>query len=269
MLELYQFNNSVCSQKVRITLCEKGLPFETRNVDLFTGAQYDPEYIKLNPKAYVPTLVDNGRAVCESTLICEYLDDAYPDPPLKPAEPLARADMRLWGKVVDEGLHVGVTMLSFSAMFRDRMKAMSAEQREERYRNVGDPARRDRFISTFEHGVESPYVFQAIAAYETAFKSLADTLEDGRQWIAGGEFSLAEINLAPYAARLEYLTLLDVWISGRPAIAAWWDRVKARPSYVAAIVEPLPEAQAAEMAETGARIRARIAERHGEYLAGL
>jgi glutathione S-transferase len=146
MLTLYQFGNSVCAQKVRVTLLEKGLQWETRNVDLFRAEQYDPEYLKLNPRGLVPTLVHDGAPIIESTLICEYLEDAFPTPRLMPAHPLGRARMRLWSKAVDEGLHEGVTEISFSAMFRERMRAMTEEQRQTRFRNVGDPKRRDRFI---------------------------------------------------------------------------------------------------------------------------
>ncbi len=53
--------------------------------------------------------------------------------------------MRLWSKFVDEGLFEGVTELSFSAMFRERMRAMAPEMRERRFANIGDPRRRDRF----------------------------------------------------------------------------------------------------------------------------
>jgi glutathione S-transferase len=63
MLTLYDFGNSVCCQKVRITMCAK--------VDLFKAEQYDPKYLKLIPKGVVPTLVHDGKAIIESTLICE------------------------------------------------------------------------------------------------------------------------------------------------------------------------------------------------------
>ena len=141
MLILYDFGNSVCCQKVRITLVEKGLTWEARQVDLFKTEQYDPEYLKLNPKGVVPTLVHDGTPVIESTLICEYIDETFPDPPLMPKDPAERARMRLWSKFVDEGLFDGVTELSFSAMFRERMRTMPPELREKRFRNVGDPRR--------------------------------------------------------------------------------------------------------------------------------
>ena len=176
---LYDFGNSVCCQKVRITLREKGLTWQAIGVDLFTSQQYDPAYLKLNPKGVVPTLVHEGVPIIESTLICEYLDDAFPEPPLVPRDPALRARMRLWSKYVDEGLFEGIGEISFSAMFRERMKAMTPEMRERRFRNVGDPRRRDRFMSTYELGAQSPYVVHAIAAYERAFKAMEKALGEG------------------------------------------------------------------------------------------
>ena len=275
MLELYHFTNSVCSQKVRMTLFEKGLEWKGHEVNLFTSAQYKPDYLKLNPKGYVPALIHDGAAIRESPLICEYLDEVFPAPPLMPGDAAGRVAARLWSKAIDEGLFEGVTVFSFSAMFRDRMKALSDEERERRYRNVGDPVRRDRHKSVFEHGVDSPYVARAVASYEIAFKGMEEALTGGvaegvaggSEWLAGGMFSLAEINLAPFVARLEYLTLLDLWTAGRPAVAAWWSRVKDRPSYQAEIIAPLGEQEVEEMQVSGARIKPRAREIRAEYLA--
>lgn len=61
MITLYDFGNSVCCQKVRVTLCEKGLEWQAIKVDLFRSEQYDPNYLKLNPKGVVPTLVHDGK----------------------------------------------------------------------------------------------------------------------------------------------------------------------------------------------------------------
>ncbi len=265
-LTLYHFNNSVCSQKVRLVLAEKALDWDERLVDLFTLEQYDPGYVKLNPKGVVPTLVHDGQPVIESTLICEYLDDAFPDPPLKPASPAGRAAMRVWTKAVDEGLHEGVTAISFSAMFRERMKSMGEDLRSRRYLNIGDPVRRDRDRAVFEHGVDAPHVFNAIAAYESLFAKLDKALAEGREWITGEAYSLAEIGLAPYAARLEYLDLLGVWIGERPNVSAWWDRIKARPGYRSGLSDRLSDAEIEPMKRFGGAIRGRVAERRREYL---
>jgi glutathione S-transferase len=68
VIELYHFALSTCSQKVRLVLAEKRLEFVSREVNLMAGEQHDPEYVKLNPKHVVPTLVHDGRVLVESSL---------------------------------------------------------------------------------------------------------------------------------------------------------------------------------------------------------
>ena len=260
MLVLYDYGNSVCCQKVRITLVEKGLSWEARKVDLFKTEQYDPEYLKLNPKGVVPTLVHDGTPIIESTLICEYIDETFPDPPLIPKDSAERTRMRLWSKFVDEGLFDGTTELSFSAMFRERMRNLPPEIREKRFRNVGDPRRTDRFKSTYEHGVKSPFVLHGIAAFERAFKLLEQTLaERGGPWILGGRPSLADINLMPYAARLDYLGLLGVWIDERPRVRDWWRLASDWPSFRRGLRDLISEAEFADMRTHGPKIRDDVA----------
>src|SRR5678815_4482205 len=105
MIELYHNDMSVCAQKVRFTLGEKTLPWTSHHLNLRAGDQQKPEYVKLNPSAVVPTLVDDGNVVIESTVINEYLDDAYPEPGLRPKNAADRARMRLWTKQLDETVH--------------------------------------------------------------------------------------------------------------------------------------------------------------------
>jgi glutathione S-transferase len=261
MIVLYDFGNSVCCQKVRITLREKNLDWQAIPVNLFKAEQYDPEYLKLNPKGLVPTLVHEGNAIAESTLICEYIDDVFPAPPLKPDNPADRARMRMWSKFVDEGLFEGITEISFSAMFRERMKNMPEEIRQVRFRNIGDPHRRDRFMSTYELGVQSPFVLHSVGAYERAFKYMEETLAEGGPWLLGEQFTLADINMMPFVARLAYLGLLDVWSEGRPQITTWWQRAQQWPSFKSGLSDLITESEYAEMATHGTQIRDEIAAR--------
>ena len=266
MIELYQMGNSVCAQKVRITMCEKNLNWDTIEVNLFKGEQYSPEYLELNPKGVVPTLVVDGRPIIESTLICEYLDEVYPKPSLVPDNPYDRSRMRLWSKAVDEGLFEGVVELSFSAMFRNRMKNMTNEQRSSRFANVGDPRRRDRFMSTYQDGINSPYVYHGIAAYEKAFMAMDKDLSDGRFWLMGEQFTLADVNLMPLVARLYYLDLLDIWVSDRKAVRDWWERAASRSSYTNAIKSHFEAGEIAEMKKFGSAIKKEVACRLDDYL---
>jgi glutathione S-transferase len=264
MLTLYDFGNSVCCQKVRIVLTAKGLAWDAIPVDLFKSEQYDAAYLRLNPKGVVPTLVHDGKPVIESTLICEYLDETFPDPPLIPPDPWSRTRMRQWSKMVDEGLHEGVTEISFSAMFRERMRNMPEHMREARFKNVGDPRRRDRFKSTYELGAQSPFVVHAVAAYEKAFKLLDQSLAETGPWIVGDRPTLADIALMPYAARLDYLGLLGVWIDDRPRIRDWWARAGDWPAFNSGLRDRITPAEFEEMRLHGPKIRSELAAHRAE-----
>jgi hypothetical protein len=134
MLKLYHGTTSVCAAKVRLVLYEKGMSFESELLNLQQGDQHKPDYLKLNPKAVVPTLVDGERVITESSVIMFYLGKIQPEPPLMPGEPWRRALARLWMKRVDEFLHPGCTTVTFATTNRKYFLAtMTAEEREARY----------------------------------------------------------------------------------------------------------------------------------------
>jgi glutathione S-transferase len=145
-------------------------------------------------------------------------------------------------------------------MFRERMRTMPEETRQKRFRNVGDPRRTDRFKSTYELGVESPFVVHAIAAYERALKLLEETLaESGGPWILGDAPSLADINLMPFAARLDYLGLLDLWTRDRPHVGSWWTQASNWTYFKSGLSDLITEAEFAEMRTHGPKIRDAVA----------
>ena len=127
MLELYHNINSVCAQKVRIALKEKGQEAKEHLLTL-QGDQNDPAYMKLNPNGVVPTLVHDGNAIVESSLILYYIDDVFPDPPLMPKTPVARHRVRLYNKLIDEYMHNACTIMTFATAFRPRFLKMAREQ---------------------------------------------------------------------------------------------------------------------------------------------
>jgi len=94
MLSLYHNAASTCSQKVRLVLAGKGLEFESHEIDLIAGEQHDPDYVKLNANHVVPTLVHNGSVLIESSLINEYLEDAFPEVSMLSADPANPAEGR-------------------------------------------------------------------------------------------------------------------------------------------------------------------------------
>src|ERR1044072_4858521 len=132
MLELYHGTTSVCAQKVRLTLAEKRLEWQTHllelNVDHLT-----PDYLKINPNGVVPTLVHNGTIIVESTVIIHYLDHLFPGPPLMPRAPVDRTRAHLFKKLMDEYIHPACIVYTFATANRGRFAGLSPEQRAEQY----------------------------------------------------------------------------------------------------------------------------------------
>ena len=126
LLELYHNINSVCAQKVRIALEEKGLAAKDHIMTL-RGDQYEPAYLKLNPNGVVPTLIHDGAPITESSLILYYIDDAFPDPPLMPKQPRQRHRVRMYNKLIDEYVHNSCTILTFATAFRPAFLKMTPE----------------------------------------------------------------------------------------------------------------------------------------------
>ncbi len=231
MLELYYLKeaDSICSNRALMTLVEKGITdWVPRHVILLDRDQFRPEYLKLNPKAQVPTLVHNGSVIRESSIICDYLDDLRPDPPLKPTNPVDRAHMREWIKDSDESGYQATASLNFVTKFR---LEIPRDKMEERWKNVRDIDRLHRQQSCVFEGLDSPYVLRAVGAWERIFAKMEDTLSDGRAWIMGEQFTLIETNSAPFIKVLDMLRILNLWLEGRPNVQSWWDRIKIRDSY--------------------------------------
>ena len=229
MIELYHNDMSVCAQKVRFALAEKKLAWESHHLNLRAGDQQKPEYLKLNSNAVVPTLVDNGTVIIESTVICEYLDDAYPEPSLKPKDAAGRARMRLWTKQLDEGVHAATSVVSSAIAFRYQKLAIGMEALEEFHKKMPDPVKREKSWENVTKGVESRFFPEAIKRFDKLLGDMETTLANS-PWLAGTEFSLADIGFAPYVTRLDHLQLQFLW-DKRRHIPEWYDRVRERRAY--------------------------------------
>jgi maleylacetoacetate isomerase/maleylpyruvate isomerase len=93
-MELYNFFRSSASFRVRIALALKGLAYDYRPVQLAKNEQFNESYAAVSAARLVPLLIDGDAVVTQSLAIIEYLDETHPEPPLMPADPLARARVR-------------------------------------------------------------------------------------------------------------------------------------------------------------------------------
>jgi len=189
--------------------------------------------MKLNPNGVVPTLVHDGRVVIESSVILYYLDEAFPEPPLMPREPLERARVRMVNKLIDEYVHNSCTILTFATAFRPWFAGLTGEEIDQRL--VSSPLRKrteyKRDVALY--GLDSKYAREALEHHGKLLRLIAGA--DGG-WLAGPEFSLADIAAVPYVLRLELLRMARLW-DAHPGVAAWYKRVLARPSVKQAILE--------------------------------
>jgi glutathione S-transferase len=252
VFELYHGEMSTCSQKVRITLAEKGLPWTSHHLDLRKSEQHRPEYLKLNPYGVVPTLIVDGEAMIESSVIIQYLDDLVPTPPLQPTDPIALARMRLWMKRLDEHVHALTGVLSSSIAFRFE------PGHEAQIKTMIDPAKRARKMASFQKGVEAPLFCKALGGYDKLFGDMENILAK-TGWLAGGAYSLADISYLPYVARMDHLQLKPLF-ENRPGLVDWFERLNQRDSVKGAIDEYIPAHGVNLMAEKGEDVRGRVRE---------
>ena len=225
MIELYHSVNSVCAQKVRVALAEKGLPYREHLMTL-RGDQFDRGYMKLNPNGVVPTLIHDGRPVIESSVILYYLDEAFPEPPLMPRDLHERAMARLVNRLVDEYVHNSCTILTFATAFRPWFAGLTAGEIEQRLAKSPLKKRTEYKRDVALHGLQSKFVREALEHH----LKLLDLVEQARGgWLAGSQFSLADIAAIPYVLRLDLLKMARLW-DKRPGVAAWYARMRERSS---------------------------------------
>ena len=201
-MKLYSGPLSLFSRKAEIALGEKGLVFEREMVPFTQAKGYSPKHpavLAANPKAQVPVLVDGDLTVFDSTVIAEYLEDAYPQSPLFPREPKARARCRLLELYGDEVLLPQLRRLMFRTEPPHPDAAVQA-LREEEGRQAETELRR-------------------------LYGKLQDELGD-RDYFCGA-FSVADISL--FMAVLWSLRLKGPRLDDHPRLAAWHARVRARP----------------------------------------
>jgi len=251
-LTLYHHPSSPCAAKIRLALAEKEIPWESRLVDIFRGEQFTSSYLKLNPAAVVPTLVHNGRVVRESLVICEYLEEAFPQPPLVPGDFVTRARMRVWCKDIETFMVSACVGVTYPASDRFEVAKLSPDKLSAFY--AAHPNRRlaDRKQRWSEVGFAAPDARSAVLTYHKFLEKMEMQLGKAR-WLAGDSYSLADLETTPYIAQLEMLDFQNWWQGRMPRVGAWYERVKERPSFRPALIEVVPDALRQAITERGRR----------------
>lgn len=209
-MRLFDFDRAPNPRRVRIFLAEKQLRIPRVNVNLFRMEQLSPEFLAINPGGTVPVLeTEDGTRLTECLAICRYLEFLHPEPRLFGSTPRQEALTLMWTNIVEnEGLPaVAEVLRNLSPGFRDHV--------------FPGPVAYPQIPALVERGRKRTEQF---------FDRVAHQLQH-HQYLAGGEFSVADISLFVTA---EFAGWVDIQpTQTRPSLQRWYERVAARPSVMA------------------------------------
>ncbi len=211
MRVLYHLWLSPFSRKVRVALGEKRIDFELRAENNWRRRE---KFLAINPMGEVPVLVEpDGTALSGSQVICEFLDDIHPNPSLMGQQPLHRAEVR---RLVDW----------FDRKFNNEVtEKLVGEKFMKRFLGLGEP--------------DSSIVRAGHANIHTHMDYISYLVER-RKWLAGHEFSLADITAAAHLSTLDYIG--DVPWKDYESAKGWYARIKSRPSFRPLLGDRIPSA---------------------------
>ena len=237
MLILHHAWRSSASRRVRLCLEEKGLAYESHPVDLAKMEHHSPEYLKINPNGVIPTLIHDGRPIVESGTICEYVDEVFPEPPLRPREAYDRATMRNWIRHADERIG-NLIIFNWVHVLQKTAQKWSDEELAERLKKIPSKERQEAWLRV----ARRPYTEEERAAARAKLVEMLGKMETAlgpSGWLAGDRYSLADIALVPFVKRIEEEIAPDAVTAARhPRVTQWWKTIQARPAFGRANIGP-------------------------------
>ena len=208
MAKLYHVPLSPYCRKVRLVLAEKRIEVELSE-ERYWEAQ--PEYHRRNPAGKVPVLRFEDRVMSESTPICEYIEERFPEPPLMPKSADARFEVRRLVAWFDDKFHAEVT----SKLLYERVNKKVMKQGFPDSGNVKSGAKAIKFHLDY-----------------------MAWLLDRRRWLAGDAMSMADIAAAAHLSSLDYISDVD-W-NRSDVVKDWYAKIKSRPAFRAILADQVP-----------------------------
>lgn len=248
-MQLFHGWLSSASRRVRLCLAEKGLAYDSVPIDMSRQEQHSPEYLALNPNGVVPALmIGPGQSLYESSTICEYLDEQYPTPPLRPADPYARAVMRNFVRWTDEKSLPHLLILNWSLALQPGASQWTDAQLQEKLARIPTAERREAWTRI----ARQPYTEQEKASALDKLLLLLPKMEAmlaGSPWLMGAQYSLADIAAAPFLARIAEIAPAALQAERHPRVQAWWQAMQQRPAFASARFDRFDDALRAREAE--------------------
>ena len=204
----YDFQRAPSPRRARIVLAEKGIAHEVRQIDLGTGEQLSEAYRVINPACTVPALVlEDGAVLTDNAAIAAWAEAIQPEPPLLGTTPLEKGQVASWNSKIE-----GECFMAIAEVLRNTSKGMI-----------------DRALPGPNNFAQIP---ELAARGNARLVQFLDRFEDhmqGRDWVATGSFTLADITAG---VALDFAGWIKVDANeGRPAVAAWRQKLAQRPSF--------------------------------------
>lgn len=230
MLTLYSFGPGANSMKPLLALYEKQLEFTPRLLNPAVFEHHDPWFKAINPRGQVPALDHDGRIVTESTVICEYLEDAFPDAPvqLRPADPFAIAQMRVWTKWVDEYFCWCVSTIGWERMIGPMARSIPDDEFEEKMRHIPIPEQVTKWRNA-RNGFPKETLDEEMRKVRVSIDRLEARLTES-PWLAGDDYTLADVCNFAIANGMQHGFPDVVSKAATPGLVDWIDRINARPA---------------------------------------
>ncbi|MES2174931.1 MAG: glutathione S-transferase family protein [Pseudomonadota bacterium] len=229
MLTLYSFGPAANSLKPLLALYEKGLEFTPRFVDPTRFEHHEDWFKAINPRGQVPALDHDGHIITESTVICEYLEDAFPDAiRLRPADPVQIAEMRVWTKWVDEYFCWCVSTIGWERMIGPMARKLSDAEFEEKLKHIPIAEQQAKWRSA-RAGFPQAVLDEEMRKIRVSVDRLEQRLSES-PWLAGEDYTLADICNFAIANGMQHGYADIVNRDATPNLVAWIERIAARPA---------------------------------------
>jgi len=255
-VDLYYFQPLVTnSARVFLALLEKGVPFNEHVLGPNTMSHLSDEFKKINPRGQVPAMVHDGNALYEGMTMNEYIDETFDGPPLRPKNLVERERMRAWCRYAENDLGRALMMINWNRIMPARSTNMSQEDLDRMAKSVPDPDRRRSWINARTRGTPVQEIEESYRRVVSGVSRIEQNLRKNK-WVAGSEYSLADIDLVNFTGYISYWAppwIMELLINEvtAPATFDWLNRFKERPAVkdmnARTVRRPTPQQQAARV----------------------
>ena len=228
-IKLYHSGLSTCSKQVRHCLREKKIDYESCYVELWRYENLSAPYLAINPNGVVPTLVHNGTPIINAFCIMEYIDDVFPETPLRPTDAFERARSRYWSWTADD-IHAVLARITFVKFLKSKVDELSSDDQALMLKHTPTPERRARWQQLVDGGYTE---LQSRADRESVvflLTRMEKELNDRGPWLVGSDFSLGDVSMLAMYHRISEVLPAILDDQKIPELKAWWERAMQRPA---------------------------------------